>query len=139
VLELLELARYQIPTPIKLVNDVPESLTCRLQRDAMRQMLLNLVLNASQALGERSGAITVTATRDADHLRIAVLDDGPGFPSELLEVGPRPFYSSRKGGYGLGLSTVARMARGMGGQLELHNRIPSGAVATLLVACNGET
>ena len=65
VLELLELARYQIPAPIKLVNDVPESLTCCLQRDAMRQMLLNLVLNASQALGERSGAITVTATREA--------------------------------------------------------------------------
>ena len=85
----------------------------------MRQMLLNLVLNASQAMGERPGAITVTATREGRLLRISVLDDGPGFPGELLDGGPRPFHSSRTGGYGLGLSTVSRMARAMGGQLEL--------------------
>lgn len=131
VSELLGLARYQVPDSIELTNDVPIGLACSLPRDAMRQMLLNLVLNARQAIGERSGTITVTAAHEECVLRISVLDDGPGFPAELLDGGPRLFHSSRKGGSGLGLSTVSRMARSMGGQLDLQNRAPNGAVASL--------
>lgn len=131
VSDLLDLARYQISSNIGLANDVPNHLAFCLQPDAMRQMLLNLVLNSSQAIGEGSGTITVTAACDGRRLRLCVHDDGPGFPAELLESGPRPFHSLRGGGSGLGLSTVSRMARAMGGQLKLHNRSPSGAEATL--------
>jgi signal transduction histidine kinase len=102
-------------------------------------MLLNLVLNARQALGEGPGVITVTAMNEGHLLRISVLDDGPGFPGELLDAGPRPFHSSRRGGSGLGLSTVSRMTRAMGGQLELRNRTPKGAVASLMVPANGDS
>lgn len=131
VSDLLDLARYQIPDGIRLINEVPTNLECCLERDTTRQMLLNLILNASQAIGKTSGSITVIATCEGRRLRISVLDDGPGFPTELLVGGPRPFYSSRIGGSGLGLSTVSRMARSMGGQLELHNTTPNGAIATL--------
>jgi signal transduction histidine kinase len=129
VADLLDLARYQVPDNIELINDVPNGLACCLQRDAIRQMLLNLILNASQAIGTKPGTVTVTANPEGRNLRICVVDDGPGFPAELLESGPRPFHSLRSGGSGLGLSTVARMARAMGGQLELRNRSPRGAVA----------
>jgi C4-dicarboxylate-specific signal transduction histidine kinase len=133
VSDLLDLARYQVPSKISLMNDVPNHLSCCLQPDAMRQMLLNLVLNSSQAIGEGSGTIAVTAACDGRHFRLCVQDDGPGFPTELLERGPRPFHSSRGGGSGLGLSTVSRMARAMGGQLKLRNRSPNGAEATLIL------
>jgi C4-dicarboxylate-specific signal transduction histidine kinase len=132
VSDLLDLARYQVPSNIGLTNEVPNDLACWLQRDAMRQMLLNLVLNSSQAIGEGSGTITVTAACEGRHLHLSVHDDGPGFPAELLEGGPRLFHSSRGGGSGLGLSTVSRMARAMGGQLELHNCASNGGAAARL-------
>lgn len=133
VSDLLDLARYQVPNNIHFKNDVPAGLACCLERDKMRQMLLNLILNSSQAMGRKPGSITITATREGRHLRVCVHDDGPGFPIELLESGPRLFRSSRRGGTGLGLSTVSRMARAMGGRLELHNRASDGGAVARLV------
>jgi two-component system, NtrC family, sensor kinase len=123
--------RYQIPEHIALINLTPEGTVCRLQRDGVRQILLNLVLNSSQAMGERAGNITVSADRENQKLLISVCDDGPGFPSDLIERGIRPFVSRREGGSGLGLSTVQRMARAMGGKLEIANRQPNGAIAKI--------
>ena len=125
--ELLALARYQIPGRITLINSTPPEVVVRLQRDGIRQMLLNLVLNASQAIGDASGHITVMARPENRTLGISVMDDGPGFPMELIERGIRPFVSRRDGGSGLGLSTVQRMAQAMGGKLEIANRQPRGA------------
>lgn len=131
VADLLALVRYQIPEHIALINLTPEGTVCRLQRDGVRQILLNLVLNSSQAMGERPGNITVSADRENQKLLISVCDDGPGFPSDLIERGIRPFVSRREGGSGLGLSTVQRMARAMGGKLEIANRQPNGAIAKI--------
>ena len=64
-------------------------------------------------------------------LKISVVDDGPGFPDDLIEHGIRPFVSRRDGGSGLGLSTVQRMAQAMGGKLEITNPEPQGARVTI--------
>jgi len=135
VADLLSLLRYQIPDRIALENEIGETMQCRLQRDRLRQMLLNLLLNSAQAIGDAPGAITVTASNSGNTLRVSVIDDGPGFPCEILEHGARPFVTGRIGGTGLGLSTVQRLARTMKGRLELANRKPRGAVATLVISC----
>jgi C4-dicarboxylate-specific signal transduction histidine kinase len=133
VADLLALLRYQIPVRIALENTVSEQIICRLQHDRLRQVLLNLVLNSAQAIGDAPGTITVTASANANALRLSVVDDGPGFPSDILEHGVRPFLTTRVGGTGLGLSTVQRLARRMRGRLELANRKPRGAIATLVI------
>jgi two-component system, NtrC family, sensor kinase len=133
VSELLAMLRYQIPSRLNLENDVDPTVRCWLQRDVVRQVLLNLLLNSAQAIGEQAGTIEVTAIEGGNTLRLCVLDDGPGFPPEILQHGPNPFHTTRSGGMGLGLSTVQRMARAMSGRLELANRDPVGAVATLIV------
>lgn len=129
--DLLALARYQIPARITLSNATSSGIVVRLQRDGIRQMLLNLVLNASQAIGEASGHVTVMADHENRTLKISVTDDGPGFPDDLIERGIRPFVSRRDGGSGLGLSTVQRMAQAMGGKLEIANPGPQGARVTI--------
>lgn len=131
--ELLALVRYQIPERITLINAAPEGARAKLQCDGVRQMLLNLVLNACQAIGSASGSVTVSLTLENQLLGISVSDDGPGFPKELLERGIRPFVSRRDGGSGLGLSTVQRMAHAMGGRLEIANRHPHGARVTIFI------
>lgn len=131
VADLLALARYQVPGRITLGNTTPAGVVCRLQRDGVRQMLLNLVLNASQAIGEEAGTISVAAWHENQMLRLSVTDDGPGFSKDQIDGGIRPFLTRREGGSGLGLSTVQRMAQAMGGNLELANREPHGAIVTI--------
>lgn len=125
--ELFSLLRYQLSGDIELVYRGSRDLVCRLPQDGLRQVLLNLVLNSVQALGDGGGTIELTAARDADRLRIWVTDDGPGFPAAFLEQGVRTFVSRREAGTGLGLAMVRRFSRDLGGELSIGNREPHGA------------
>ena len=131
--DMLALTRCQVAPEVHLESRIPPDLSCRLPQDRLRQALLNLLLNAATALSESGGTVTLSAARENDKVRITVSDDGPGFPTELLESGIRPFFSTREGGTGLGLPMVRRFARDVGGELTLANRQPHGACATLLL------
>jgi len=135
VSELLELARYQVPARVALGQAIPADLECTAPPDALKQALLNLLLNAVQALGDRHGTVTVTAARVGAAVHLAVRDDGPGFPAALLEGGVRPFASGRDAGTGLGLAVAQRFAREARGELELANLTPRGACALLRIPC----
>jgi two-component system NtrC family sensor kinase len=135
VRELVSLTRYQIPRHIALNGEVPGDLTCHLPECDLRQALLNLILNAAQALDESPGAILIRARRDENSIVIEVTDDGPGFSEEMLASGIRPFATGRPRGTGLGLAIVQRFAREAGGQIRLSNRLPHGACVTLILPC----
>jgi len=133
--DLIKLARYQIPSQIQLEQHIPDDIVCHLPEGLFRQSLLNLILNAMQALGEREGRITIEAILTDDSLRLDISDDGPGFPQDLLEYGIRAFITHRAEGTGLGLSMVQRFARAVGGNVMLSNREPHGACVTLELPC----
>jgi C4-dicarboxylate-specific signal transduction histidine kinase len=103
----------------------------RLAEFALRQALLNLVLNAAQAIDGHPGHIVVGAHREMGRISISVTDDGPGFNPELLGNRIRAFTTARSQGTGLGLAIVQRFAREIGGQLKLANVYPRGARVTL--------
>lgn len=138
VAELVALARYQIPSRITIEQVIPHALVCQLPDALFRQALLNLLLNACQALGDAAGRIAITADVADGLLRLAICDDGPGFPDDLLASGIRAFVTHRAGGTGLGLSMVQRFARAYGGSLALSNRDPHGACVTLELPCDGK-
>lgn len=123
---LLSLVRYQLPPGIRVELRIAEGLRARLPRDRLRQALLNLLLNATAAIGDAPGAIVIEADRDGDDLRIEVSDDGPGFPEELVLGGIRPFHSTRSRGAGLGLAVVRRFVRDAEGSMRIENRAVSG-------------
>jgi two-component system NtrC family sensor kinase len=133
--ELFALAHYQLAPDLRLQHTVPPELRCRLPEGRLRQALLNLVLNAARALGERAGTITVAAQQENGELQVSVYDDGPGFAREQLESGVRPFVTGDRRGTGLGLVMVRRFATDLGGQLQLANREPHGARVTLRLPC----
>ncbi|MGJ0486739.1 MAG: sensor histidine kinase [Methylomicrobium sp.] len=130
--DLAALTRYQIAETICLEVAVPMSLKAHLPSGGLRQALLNLILNAADALEGSAGAIRVVAAQDTEGLRIEVIDDGPGFSRELLEQGIRPFRTTRQRGTGLGLSMVQRYAKETGGSISLRNMVPHGACVSLL-------
>ncbi len=134
--QLLSLARFQVPEGIVLSHTVdPPGLRCRLPESGLRHALLNLVLNAAQAIGDQPGTIVISAQIAGKELLLQVTDSGPGFPGELLARGVRAFATHREGGTGLGLTMVQRFALELGGELRLANRAPGGACVTLRLPC----
>lgn len=136
--EILALLRYQLAPSIRLESGVDPALTCRLPQDRLRQALLNLILNAANALGERAGTIRIDAASAGGMVRITVSDDGPGFSAEVLDGGIRSFFSTRERGTGLGLAMVRRFARDVGGTVEMANVEPHGARVTLVLPADAE-
>ena len=133
VQELVSLTRYQIPPGIDLVYEGPDTLVCRLPESRIRQSLLNLILNSAQALGQRPGTIRISASLHNERIALTVSDDGPGFASEVLRSGIRPFVTGNPGGTGLGLAMVQRFVRELGGQLSLSENSPHGACVRLIM------
>jgi signal transduction histidine kinase len=132
VRELLALTRYQIPAHLQLESKIPETLSYRLPEGNFRQALLNLVLNAAQAMGETPGTVRIEARENNNTLCLMVSDEGPGFSQEMLDGGIRPFVSGGQQGTGLGLTMVQRFAREAGGHVQLANKQPYGACVTLV-------
>ncbi|OMH33625.1 sensor histidine kinase [Motiliproteus sp. MSK22-1] len=133
---LVSLASYQLHQDTRLYFEVDEGLSCLLPGSRFRQVLLNLVLNAGQVIGEAVGEIRIGARQIGDKLEIRITDTGPGFPDAILESGVQPFQSSRAGGTGLGLVMVRRFAADLGGELSLSNSPEGGACVILSLPCN---
>jgi signal transduction histidine kinase len=92
----------------------------------VRQAVLNLVINAIQAL-PRGGQVRVRVEGDARHVRVVVDDDGPGLDEEMLRRAFEPFFTTKEGGTGLGLSIAFQIADQHGGDLRAENRSAGGA------------
>lgn len=131
---LVQLARYQIGDNIALEVDVPQDFDVRMPESSLRQAILNLVLNAAHAIGDKEGSITVGGECDGDELKIFVKDSGPGFSPELLGDGIQPYNTQRSGGSGIGLATVRRFAQGVDGVVRMANRESGGGIVTLVFA-----
>ncbi|MBO33420.1 MAG: hypothetical protein CMM74_10655, partial [Rhodospirillaceae bacterium] len=80
----------------------------------LEQVLMNLVVNALQAL-EEHGTIVVSAWWQDEELVISVKDDGPGIPDEMQSSVFEPFITSKQDGTGLGLSIVRKLVKDLGG------------------------
>lgn len=137
--EQLGLLRYQIPAHVTLEGSVSRGLVCTLPPDRIRQVLLNLVWNAVEALDTAPGKIQVGVTTSEENgpaITLEVADNGPGFPPHILEARVQSFRTARPGGTGLGLAMVARTAKELGGSMALSNREPRGASVRLTIPCN---
>jgi two-component system CheB/CheR fusion protein len=100
--------------------------------EMIRATVLNLVLNAAQAMAGR-GKIAVTLGRSGDFATIEVRDNGPGIPNDIREHVFEPFFTTKARGGGLGLPIAKRTAELHGGSLELECPEGGGTVATLVL------
>lgn len=115
--------------PISVRVDVKANLRVSGDRTELREVVTNLVKNALDALNH-GGTITVSAAADGRVVRVAVIDDGPGIPSELRERVFTPFFTTKGDrGTGLGLCLCKQIIERHGGTLSLANGPEGGAVA----------
>ncbi|MCQ8128055.1 sensor histidine kinase [Methylomonas rivi] len=129
--ELITLLSYQAADSIRFDLHADNDIVAVLPETEFRQVLLNLLQNAVQAIGDSPGTVRVDVGRTEQQLQVSVTDSGGGFNTELLQQGIRPFVSLKEKGSGLGLAMVQRFARDLHGQLRLANNPDGHACVTL--------
>lgn len=147
VTDLEDMLWRLLPPGIELRTECEPVGLVRADPAQLQQVLLNLVLNARDALPD-GGRIEVTvdvtqldARRSDDHLpagpyaQVVVRDDGVGMPAEVTSRCFEPFFTTRRsrGGHGLGLSTAFGIARQSGGDLRVVSEPGRGTTFTLLL------
>jgi two-component system sensor histidine kinase HydH len=108
----------------------PEPLMCRIDAAAVKQVLLNLFINAQQAM-EDGGELMIHTYRRADRAVVQVNDTGRGIAPEKLPTIFRPYSSSRAGGTGLGLATAKKIIEAHHGTIAVHSEPGRGTSFTI--------
>ena len=117
----------------------------------IRQIVMNLIINASEALGGNDGAITITTSqitraeeRDSDgpagpqprdYLRIEVSDTGCGMTEEQRGKMFDPYFTTKRGGHGLGLAVVYGIVQSHGGAINVASAVGRGTMIEVLLPC----
>jgi signal transduction histidine kinase len=122
-----ELRRHGIAAHI----DLPaQPFSVRGDPGALEQIMHNLLLNAMQSLDQvqiHDRRLVINLGVSGQHGHFIVRDTGPGMPIDVLPHVFEPFFTTREGGLGLGLSLSESMAHDMGGTLTAFNQTPHGA------------
>ena len=109
----------------------------RANKQRLEQVLMNLIINACQALPDRSHGIRIATGVDAARREafIRIEDEGCGIPAEHLTRIMDPFYTTKRdsGGTGLGLSISSTIMEEHGGRLEFQSEINKGTAATMIL------
>jgi two-component system sensor histidine kinase PilS (NtrC family) len=104
---------------ITVTSDLPSGVIVEAATGQLRQVLWNLVRNAAEAMMPGGGVIDIRITTDGARAALAVRNDGPSIPRDRIERIFEPFYSTKPGGTGLGLATVARIVADHGGTIDV--------------------
>ncbi len=110
--------------------ELPETSMLRGDPQRLRQVLINLALNAMQAMPE-GGTMRLRLTHDATHVLLAVTDTGPGIPADLATRVFEPFFTTKARGSGLGLTIVRRIVEEHAGSIRLDTAPAGGACVEL--------
>ena len=122
-----------VPTGIKIRREYGHSFPPLLmQRGHLSEILMNLLKNAREALGE-TGTVFVTADCHHNHaVEISVRDDGAGIPPDKIERIFEAYYTTKERGTGLGLAIVKHNVELYGGNVRVESELGKGAKFTLI-------
>lgn len=128
------LAREPKKDGIQLRLEIEDHCDVAVQPIALQQILLNLILNARQAMSYRGGSLTISAREESGRVSICVADTGPGIPEDLLPHIFEPFVTQRSGGEkgtGLGLAICHQLVSKHDGRIEVDSTPGQGTTFTI--------
>jgi signal transduction histidine kinase len=118
---------------ISVRTDYPEAeATVSADPAQLRQVFLNLMLNAVQAV-DNQGGVEVSIREAGREARVTVKDSGAGIPIDKLKNVFEPFYTTKPGGTGLGLPIAQRIVTEHGGRLLIESGPGAGTTATVIL------
>jgi len=98
---------------------------CAADASLLKQALLNIVLNAQQAI-DKDGQIMIRTSPENGKVRIEITDTGPGMPPDVQAKIFKPWFSTKKTGTGLGLPTTRRIIEAHGGTIQVFSEANRG-------------
>lgn len=120
----------EISVKMSMIGD--SSLKLNVDPAHIRQILMNIVLNAFQAM-PCGGHLIMHASREGNLAKINIKDTGIGISEEHLKQVQVPFFTTKKAGTGLGLSICTQLIKANGGGFELESEIGKGTSVTIIV------
>lgn len=114
----------------------PDLPMVNIDRDLFEQCLLNLMLNAEQAM-PGGGTLTLMGRREGNLVCLDVIDTGCGIPAEQLPQLFRPFYTTKANGNGLGLATTRKIVLAHGGNIDVQSEPGRGTKFTIRLPAAG--
>jgi signal transduction histidine kinase len=138
VLEVIALTRTEIlKNSVFLRTQLADGLpVVRADRVQMQQLILNLIINAVEAMrdvSEEDRELLVSTRNEPDGVCVEVRDTGPGFEPAALERLFEAFYTTKSGGLGLGLSICRSIIEAHNGRLRAGPNLPRGAIFSFIV------
>jgi PAS domain S-box-containing protein len=109
-----EAARYSVTIRPEFEADPPQILADRVQ---LQQVLMNLMLNAIEAMKDTGGELTIRSQVSAEGLTVSISDTGIGLPAEGLDLIFNPFHTTKPQGTGMGLTITRSIVEAYGGHV----------------------
>jgi signal transduction histidine kinase/NAD-dependent dihydropyrimidine dehydrogenase PreA subunit len=103
----------------------------------IKQVFLNIILNAAQAM-EGNGELTITTTREDNEIKIRIADTGPGIPPEIMGKLFNPFFTTKEKGTGLGLAIVYGIIERHQGTVDVETELGKGSAFILSLPISTE-
>jgi signal transduction histidine kinase len=130
--EIVDLARPQADASKIRVNvdNQVDSVEVRMDRDLLKQAILNIVVNAMQAMPE-GGELRLESAASEDTAEIRVSDTGPGIPPELRDKIFRLYFTTRKNGSGIGLAMAFRFVQLHDGTIDFTSEPGKGTTFSI--------
>ncbi|MCL5288386.1 MAG: ATP-binding protein, partial [Acidobacteria bacterium] len=122
-----QIAKANVKATLECAEDVP---TVRADRPLLKQALLNLVLNACEAMPE-GGPLTMSVRGTSDRAQVAISDAGRGIPPEFRGKIFQLYFTTRPGGSGIGLATTFRIVQMHGGSIDFTSEVGRGTTFTI--------
>ena len=152
--EMLQLLKVSIPRRANLKTHLRMDLPPLWGNAAqLRQLIMNLVINAGEAIGEREGEIRIATALAAgrpamlnaanlpegDYLQLEVADSGCGMTPEVQARMFDPFFTTKQVGRGLGLAAIQGIIRGHGGAISVVSAAGRGSRFVILLPCSSRS
>ncbi len=97
----------------------------------MKQILINLLINAIEAFPETGGTLEVILHSAGNFVQMDVIDSGTGISKDVLKMVFEPYFTTKKTGYGMGLSITKQLVEENGGTIQI-NSSPEGTIVSLI-------
>ncbi|MBI1387514.1 MAG: response regulator, partial [bacterium] len=151
VREMTHMLEVTISKKVKLTCNLSgENATIHADATQIRQIIMNLITNASEAIGEKSGVVCITTgvqtcdrdylnqtfmgeeMTEGDYVNIEISDNGCGMSEETMHKMFDPFFTTKFTGRGLGMAAVQGIVRGHRGGIKVYSELGKGTTIKLL-------
>ena len=131
----------RMTTDVSIQNEINTPVFVKFDEDHLKQLMINIIINSLEAMKGR-GEISIRTENkvpmEKSFIRLVIYDNGSGFPEDTLKQVFEPFFSTKRGGTGLGLALVRKLVISNHGRVLARNREGAGAEIALDIPVYGD-